>query len=129
MTGLPRNIIKKYGVTKKAWAVFRGGRRSSHKTRSVMRVAKRRGHRRSARGTLGGLGSMKNIVGTVGGAMLAKYAGINPRFGGALGAYLYGKTGLLGAGVGYVAAPIATSITDKFLGPTMAGLGINPYTI
>jgi len=33
MVGLPRHIIKKYGVSKKAWAVFRGG--SSHKKRAV----------------------------------------------------------------------------------------------
>jgi len=27
MTGLPSNIIKKYGVSKKAWSVFRSGKR------------------------------------------------------------------------------------------------------
>ena len=31
MVGLPASIIKKYGVTKKAWAVYR---RSKHKTAS-----------------------------------------------------------------------------------------------
>lgn len=32
MAGLPRAIIKKYGVSKKAWAVFRAGRKSQSRT-------------------------------------------------------------------------------------------------
>jgi len=48
MVGLPRAIIKKYGVTKKAWAVFRGtkGRRKTRTSRlssaRVVYVARRR---------------------------------------------------------------------------------------
>ena len=47
--GLPAAIIKKYGVTKKAWAVFRGRHRKAHVTRpktkqhrSVVHIARRR---------------------------------------------------------------------------------------
>ena len=37
--GLPKSIIKKYGISKKAWSVYRGRKT---KKRSVVRVAKRR---------------------------------------------------------------------------------------
>jgi len=43
MTGLPRSIIKKYGVSKKAWAVFRSTKHSNK--RRVVSMAKRRKHR------------------------------------------------------------------------------------
>lgn len=44
MTKLPKSIIKKYGITKKAWSVFRSGRSSSTraKTRGGTHMAKRR---------------------------------------------------------------------------------------
>jgi len=35
MTGLPKHIIKKYGVTKKAWQVFRGKKSSKKSTSRV----------------------------------------------------------------------------------------------
>lgn len=41
MTGLPKSIIKKYGVTKKAWSVFRG--RKGQK-RGVTNMAKGKKH-------------------------------------------------------------------------------------
>jgi hypothetical protein len=61
MTGLPKWIIKKYGVSKKAWAVFRAG---AHKVvhhvhsrttrRRVISMAKRRyGGRRGGSGMFG----------------------------------------------------------------------------
>jgi len=76
MAGLPKSIIKKYGITKKAWSVFRG--RSTPK-RST-RMSKKKGSRRAratgyakkgyhkARGFLGGGGlSLKSIgIGTAG---------------------------------------------------------------
>lgn len=37
MTGLPRSIIKKYGVTKKAWSVFRSGKSGSTKKKTKVR--------------------------------------------------------------------------------------------
>jgi hypothetical protein len=48
MIGLPKSIVKKYGVTKKAWQVFRHGsktRRTHTKKIGVIHMAKRRGHR------------------------------------------------------------------------------------
>jgi len=48
MVGLPRSIIKKYGVTKKAWQVFRGNKTTvKTKTRSVQKMARRRRTARS----------------------------------------------------------------------------------
>ena len=57
MAGLPRSIIKKYGVSKKAWAVYRGNKsgstRSATKSRGAS-MAKRRSSRRSSSGGFGG---------------------------------------------------------------------------
>lgn len=41
LVGLPKSIIKKYGISKKAWAVYRGGR-SKPKKRVVYMPKKRR---------------------------------------------------------------------------------------
>lgn len=46
MTGLPRSIIKKYGVTKKAWQVFRGARSNSN----TMAKRKKSSHKGSKKG-------------------------------------------------------------------------------
>lgn len=54
--GLPRAIIKKYGITKKAWSVYRGRKSSTRKTkksrakgskRRVKKTAKKKRRRRS----------------------------------------------------------------------------------
>ena len=71
--GLPRAIIKKYGVTKKAWKVFRskkkGSRTRTTTKRSVSRMAKRK-IRRSypkakarSRKKSGGFGKLGKFVG------------------------------------------------------------------
>lgn len=50
MPGLPKSIIKKYGVTKKAWSVFRGMKtRRKSKTVTVQRTTNKRGMRTMAR--------------------------------------------------------------------------------
>lgn len=43
MSGLPRALIKKYGVSKKAWAVFRGTRTRRTKVVSMARRRRRYG--------------------------------------------------------------------------------------
>lgn len=54
MAGLPKSIIKKHGITKKAWAVYRGSkkRKASKKTypsrRKIAHVTSRK--RRSSKG-------------------------------------------------------------------------------
>ena len=48
MVGLPKSIIQKYGVSKKAWQVFRG-RKHQSKTRSVRSMPKKRSARRYGR--------------------------------------------------------------------------------
>ncbi len=53
MTGLPKHIIKKYGVTKKAWQVFRGKKSSKKSTSRVkykstrLQMAKKKQKRRN----------------------------------------------------------------------------------
>jgi hypothetical protein len=66
--GLPRSIIKKYGISKKAWAVFRGQgapkkvkhvvRKKTSRVRRYYGKAKRVGRRA---GALGGI-SLKEII-------------------------------------------------------------------
>jgi len=48
MARLPRSIIKKYGISKKAWRVFRGRRRRRNPTRRIRKTV-RRVRRRMAR--------------------------------------------------------------------------------
>lgn len=41
--GLPKSIIKKYGITKKAWRIFKGNKRKPYKPKSsTVKQAKRR---------------------------------------------------------------------------------------
>jgi len=49
--GLPKSIIKKYGISKKAWAVYRGSRKGSHKytIMKVRKLARRRNYSRKRR--------------------------------------------------------------------------------
>lgn len=42
MAGLPRSIIKKYGVTKKAWSVFRNSKKKKKRNKSTSIKLKRR---------------------------------------------------------------------------------------
>lgn len=87
MVGLPKSIIKKYGITKKAWEIFRGHKslkRSSPKskvtamakTRKRVGRAKKR-YTRRARGLMGGLGkglSFKSLAaGTLGLILTDRY--------------------------------------------------------
>lgn len=91
MVGLPRAIIKKYGVTKKAWSVFRGSSSSRSKTRKKTTggyMAKKHGFRRSK----GGLGGMLKplLIGAIGG-YASRYAPVDIPF----------KTHVFGAGAAY----------------------------
>jgi len=129
MVGLPRNIIKKYGVSKKAWAVFRG-RKQRVKYSKVLRRGKTMARRyrrfgRRRRGGGGGFGlgritSMRNILYTLGGAYLAPSVGVSSNIGGALGGYL-GTKSLLGAAAGYFVAPYAMSMISGALGGAQGG--------
>lgn len=89
MSGLPRAIIKKYGVSKKAWAVFRGRkgkrkrssspkRRTKRRVYSMARYRKRRGRSRGGRKFLGlgtkGLVSL-GILGAGAGALFGETIG------------------------------------------------------
>jgi len=79
VVGLPKSIIKKYGITKKAWRVYRGNKKTSKTTkkRSVKaKVANRRYSRKKTkrRGSriFGNVGIKGLVVGT-GILTLAKY--------------------------------------------------------
>jgi hypothetical protein len=67
MTGLPRSIIKKYGVSKKAWAVFRG-RKVRSKTRSTTKQTKVKSRMARRRKTVkhharrGGMGILGSFI-------------------------------------------------------------------
>ena len=77
MTGLPKSIIKKYGISKKAWAVYRGGHSRS---RSVSTMKRKKGYRRArARSWLHRrrpkLISIPPTVGLIGGAVAGSSGG------------------------------------------------------
>jgi hypothetical protein len=126
MVGLPRAIIKKYGVTKKAWAVYRGSKSTTKKTRirktrkskGVKVMSKRRSSRRRSSGGfgMGKLMSQKNLIGTIGGAIAGRYIGINPSYTAAIGAYAYGKSGIPGAAIAYFGAPVIVNATSGLMG-------------
>lgn len=99
MTGLPRSIIKKYGVSKKAWSVYRASRSPTRKSTNVReqktmarrkRSSRRSGSRVARRrrgGGSGGDGLMSMVTaGAIYGAARAPVAntvgGFVPRFAG-----------------------------------------------
>lgn len=63
--GLPKSIIKKYGITKKAWRVYRGGKKGSKKKRGSSRKRKT-GGRKTARNFKIPLAVLGGVVGGVG---------------------------------------------------------------
>ena len=116
MAHLPKSLIKKYGISKKAWSVFRSGRSTAHRavahrkvhSKRVVSMARRYGRRTRHRssGFGGGLGSwiMPLIVGGAVAAVVTPYArqanipiisSASPMVAGAAvaggGAYLMGK--------------------------------------
>lgn len=42
MARLPKHIIKKYGITKKAWRIFKGRKRKTNKPRQTKKTRRRR---------------------------------------------------------------------------------------
>lgn len=56
MAKLPKSLIKKYGISKKAWAVFRSGRKSSSKSKTArynpMKRKSKKGYRKGKAGLL-----------------------------------------------------------------------------
>jgi len=136
MTGLPRSIIKKYGVTKKAWAVYRGSRSSgsskrkmtaSSRSRSVSSMGKKKGHRRSSGGFgLGGIPAPKKLLfaAIAAGAVYFGASKLVPQYAdlAAMGAgALTAGGGILGMGIGALVgkaagAPIANAVNGVVSG-------------
>jgi len=97
-----------------------GGKKSKAKTRMKTRgVNMAKGRRRSSRssgmGGMSGLLSAQNVMGTIGGAYIAPMVGVSPAIGGAAGSYIIGKKGLMGAAVGYFAAPMLLGLVQSKL--------------
>ena len=107
MAKLPKSIIKKYGITKKAWAVFRGQKstrrptvskkRKSIKTRYLTRVksAGRRagGRARGLLGSVAGLTLKSLAFGTAGIIATDRYQPYGGAYRPALNKVLIGVTG------------------------------------
>ena len=70
--GLPKSIIKKYGISKKAWAVFRGRKSSKssnprpEKARKVKNVARRKYSRKRKRRSRGMTIPLAPVIGLIG---------------------------------------------------------------
>ena len=108
MGKLPKSIIQKYGISKKAWAVFRGQKRTTNRGVSVARRIRTR-HTRSRKGFGGG--SMMNgmfkpsgILGAavlgVGAALLSGYIPVNIPYKPTIAGFLVG--GIPGAAAAYL---------------------------
>jgi hypothetical protein len=98
-----RAMRQKYGLGE----YKTGGRARRTKTRGGSMARRKSGKRKGgSKGGFGGILSMKNIAGTLGGYYIAPMVGLDPKIGAAAGSYFIGKKGVMGAAVGYVGAPI-----------------------
>jgi hypothetical protein len=94
-------------------SMYGGGRKKARKKTTGGKMARKRSRGRS-KGGFGGILSTNNLLGTLGGAYVAPMVGMSPAIGAAAGSYLIGKKGLMGAAVGYFAAPMVLNmITNK----------------
>ena len=76
MARLPKTIIRKYGISKKAWAVYRASRRAKPKaSRQVIKTARRRSYRRSRGRRSYNKSSKWGTVGTVAKMAIGAYMG------------------------------------------------------
>lgn len=127
MVGLPKAIIKKYGVSKKAWAVFRGSKRSGGAKRARRAggtMAKRKfGHRHSRSGGI--MAMLKPLAyGTVAGILaprvpILKDLPFSGAIAGAAGGYFAKRTvggAAIGAAGGQFVAPIAGNALNSVTG-------------
>jgi hypothetical protein len=75
MARLPKSIIKKYGISRRAWAVFRGSKKSKRRTtkaRSYTMARRHRTHKKGSKsGGLFGGGFMNNALKILAGAAVA----------------------------------------------------------
>lgn len=121
-----RKMRQKYGLgeykKEKSHAIKKTRKR-------VSTMAKRSKHRSSRKSGVKGLMSMKNIIGTIGGAYASRYVGVSPAIGAAAGSYLYGKQGITGAAVGYFIAPTAMNMLMPMVSKVsnQANAGIKLY--
>lgn len=132
MAKLPKALIKKYGISKKAWSIFRGKSKVRKVVTKVVnpmarRFFKRRSAKRYSHGT-GGISPMKIAVSAAAyGAFRSKIHSFIPDTGipysdniiaGAVGYYLSKKSGWMkNAGVAILAVE-AASVGNAMLGNT-----------
>lgn len=125
MVGLPRSIIKKYGVSKKAWAVFRGSK-GTRKKKSGGSMAKKKYSKK--RGLLGGgmMSIFKSIaIGTAAGIVAPRIPVLNTMpyngaIAGGAAVFLLGQKKpvnvLTGAASGQFVAPVAGNMLNQVTG-------------
>lgn len=123
MVGLPKSIIKKYGVTKKAWAVFRENKTTTRKTKT--RRSEPMAKRRTSRGRSSGAfssnkmmngfykpsGMLGNALMGIGAATVAAKIPVNVPYKGVIAAGIVG--GLPGAGAVFLMQTLNGSTTDS----------------
>ncbi len=111
MVKLTKAIIKKYGISKKAWAVARGGRaktrtrKTNTKTRRRSTSMVKRRYTKRRRSTLGGMGLNKGtfvkvLSGLAIGSIVGGIAGDNKLIKGGAGFLLGGIPGAIGSAFG-----------------------------
>lgn len=128
MVGLPRSIIKKYGVSKKAWAVFRGTKHSAPRARGKSMVRHRFGRKRRGGGIGGLLSGKGKLAGMIGmgvvGQVIAGYVGAMAadKFMPGNSMVRLGAAFIAGGPIGAGAAFIAPGLPNQILGGLGGGL-------
>lgn len=116
MAGLPRSIIKKYGVTKKAWEIYRGGGGASHpkkhhrSRRSRVKGGKMARRRYRSRGGGGGSMVKQLAFGAGAGALVQMFSPVKGLVPSGAAGFLVGK--IPGAAGGAAAAYFMSGSTN-----------------
>lgn len=126
MASLPKSIIKKYGITKKAWSVFRGSKSPKRVTTMARKSRKTHSRKGNTSGLLVTVGSamaygiMRNKLSQITATYLPSFAGTytDELVLGGLGWYLSKKGGVIGA-VGKAALIIESASVGNQLGAMM----------
>jgi len=118
MAKLPKSIIKKYGISKKAWAVFRGTSQRIKTTSRSINLARKRSFRRASSGSGGMLNNALKGAGAA--AVTKRFLGNNDLIALVAAGYVGGMGGVVGAVLtGQAAIPNLGGI----LGGTSSGNG------
>lgn len=91
--GLPKAIIKKYGITKKAWSVYRGRKKSPSQSRKLTKTSKKTTRRRKKVAKKRNRGARKFTIPLA--PVIGLLAGLGPAIGPAMAGDIDGAVNVL----------------------------------